>query len=89
MADTCDDIMRRVAEKAAADLAQRKAEAAARGKEPFDLAKLKAMTDPTLPEFDDTDEALQKRLEYTYYVAHPSWMTLDALAELIMLASRY
>lgn len=84
-----EQIKRENREKAEAALAQRKAEAAARGKEPFDLEKLETMADTSTEGRKDPIEQRRAYYEYKYYVEHPEYMTLRELADLVNLVSRY
>lgn len=86
------DFVRRVhqeeEEKRAKWFAEAKAEAAARGKEPFDLAKLEEMCDTTSEGRLDPLDVRQARFEYLYYVQHPELMTLEELAAYIERANK-
>ena len=70
-------------------LARKKADAQRRGKEPFDLAKLETMCDTSQDGRIDPVEVRQDRYEYMYYVEHPEYRTLTALAELVELLSKW
>jgi hypothetical protein len=68
--------------KQAERLARAKEEAAARGKEPLDLAKLETMCAiEALGRM--TPEERVARLEKMYYVEHPELVTLAELARLV------
>ena len=72
-------IKREDVRKKAERLTQAKAEAEARGKEPFDLAKLEAMcATEALGRATPAERAAQ--LEELYYVEHPALRTLAELA---------
>ena len=77
-----DDEKRRSLEEARSD-------AQARGKEPFDLEKLEQLCDTSSEGRLDPVDERQARFEYLYYVQHPSFMTLQELAELISRLSRW
>ena len=64
-------------------LARGKADAAARGKEPFDLAKLETMCDTSSEGRVAPLEVRQQRFEEWYYVWHPEVRTLEELARKI------
>lgn len=61
-------------------LARAKAEAAERGKEPFDLAKLETMADTSSEGRMDPEAERHARFEHMYYVRFPKLMTLEELA---------
>ena len=65
--------------KRSEDLARAKADAAVRGKEPFDLKRLEALS-PTEALGERTPEARQKRFEVMYYIEFPELMTIEELA---------
>ena len=64
-------------------LATARAEAAARGKQVFDLEALERMVDTSSDGKLAPVEARRDRFEYMYYVDNPSLMTLAELAALI------
>jgi hypothetical protein len=68
--------------KARADaLAKAKADAATRGKEPFDLAKLEKLADTTSQGILDAEAVRHARFEEMYYVEYPNILTVEAFAE--------
>jgi len=74
------ELARRNAELRAERLAAAKRDAAARGKEPFDLAKLETMCD-TSSEGRMAPEAVRhERFEEKYYVDFPAILTLEDFA---------
>lgn len=78
-----DEIFADEEKRRAEQLAGSKADAAARGKEPFDLATLEQMCDTSS---EGRLAPLEKRrvdFEYMYYVNNPSIMTLADFAALI------
>jgi hypothetical protein len=87
--DEFDEELRRDAEKKAERLSKAKAEAASRGKEPFDLAKLETMCDTSTDGRVDPIESRNERFEWMYYVSNPDMMTLKELAELVTHLSRW
>lgn len=70
-------------ERRAASLARAKAEAAASGKEPFDLAKLEALVDTSSAGSLAPIEQRQERFERMYYVENPRLQTIAQLARLV------
>lgn len=80
------ELMRQQDASRAERIAVAKAEAAARGKEPFDLAKLETLVDPGRMGAPDQR---QREYEYVYYVRHPKFTTLQELADLIRELSEY
>jgi hypothetical protein len=66
--------------QAAEQLAEAKADAARRGKEPFDLAKLETMADTSSEGRMDPEAERHARFEHMYYVRFPKLMTLEELA---------
>ena len=66
--------------KRAERLARAKEEAAARGKEPFDLVKLETMCATEALGYS-TPEERAAWFEKMYYVDHPQLMTLEQLAK--------
>jgi len=72
-----DEICRENEKNRVERTARAKADAAARGKEPFDLAKLETLVDPgRMVRAKDR----QRDYEYSYYVEHPKFTTLAELA---------
>jgi len=72
-----DELFRRLEAQNDAGLAVAEAEAAATGKEPFDLARLERL----LGEGPGSLAERERRLRMSYYVAHPEIRTLAAFAE--------
>lgn len=70
----------RAQQRLAEQLAAARADAAARGKEPFDLAKLETMCDTSHEGRVDPVEDRQAELERKYYVHFPEVMTLAEFA---------
>ena len=70
-------------------LSKAKDEAAKRGKEPFDLAKLETLCDTSSEGRVDPEESRRERYEWMYYVSNPDLMTLRELADLITHLSRW
>lgn len=70
-------------------LAEAKAEAAARGKEPFDLAKLETMCDTSSEGRVDPLPVRQARYEHMYYVEYGAVSTLAELAEKIEVLNKW
>jgi hypothetical protein len=64
-------------------LAAARAEADARGKEPFDLAALERLVDTSSEGRVAPAEARHDRFEYMYYVENPGLMTIAELARLV------
>jgi hypothetical protein len=64
-------------------LAAAKAEAAERGKEPFDLGKLEALVDTSHEGRLAPEDARRRKYEEMYYVEHPELMTLAELAAVV------
>ena len=81
--DFMAEIGRRNAELRTERLAAAKRDAAARGKEPFDLAKLETMCDTSSEGRVDPVEERQKQFEEWYYVWYPEVRTLKELARKI------
>jgi hypothetical protein len=84
--DFLAEALRKSEQIRAEQLARAKVEAAARGKESFDLAKLETLV--------DSDRMVgiserQRTYEYMYYVTSPELTTLAELAELIRRLSEY
>jgi hypothetical protein len=74
-------IRARNAEIRAEALAKAKTEAARRGKEPFDLAKLETMADTTTYGKLDPEDVRRARFEEMYYVEYPAILTIEAFAQ--------
>jgi hypothetical protein len=74
------EIGRRNAEQRAERLAAAKRDAAARGKEPFDLAKLETMCDTSSEGRMDPEPVRYQRFEDMYYVDYPAILTLEDFA---------
>jgi hypothetical protein len=82
--DFFEELERRDQEKRADNLARAKAEAARRGKEPFDLEKLETMCSTRTSEGNQmTVERRRTSFEYEYYVSQSKLMTLAEFAEYI------
>jgi len=64
-------------------LAKAKAEAAARGKEPFDLEKLEQLCDTSSEGRVDPVETRRKDFEFMYYVHNPDIQTIKEFAAFI------
>jgi hypothetical protein len=79
-----DELFERIRARNAAERAERleraKADAAARGKEPFDLAKLEAMADTSSEGRMDPEEDRRARFEEKYYVQYPDILTIEDFA---------
>ena len=84
--DFVDAASRDESQRRADMLARAKVEATARGKEPFDLAKLETLVDPGRMVRADLR---QREYEYMYYVSNPNFMALVELADLIKVLSEY
>jgi len=78
--DLFEKILARNTKERAERLARAKADAAARGKEPFDLAKLETMADTSSEGRMDPEEVRRARFEEMYYVDHPSILTIEDFA---------
>ncbi|HZJ64541.1 MAG TPA: hypothetical protein VFD36_13560 [Kofleriaceae bacterium] len=74
------EIGRRNAELYARQLAAAKRDAAARGKEPFDLARLETMCDTSSEGRMDPEPVRHERFEEMYYLHFPDVMTLEDFA---------
>ena len=74
------EIGRRNAELSADRLAAARRDAAARGKEPFDLAKLETMCDTSSEGRMDPEPVRHERFEEMYYVSYPQILTLEDFA---------
>jgi hypothetical protein len=70
-------------------LSAAKAAAAARGKEPFDLAKLETLCDTSHEGRMPRVEERQREHEWMYYVHHRDVMTLAEYAEKVSEQSRW
>jgi hypothetical protein len=75
-----EEIGRRNTERRTERLAAAKRDAAARGKEPFDLAKLETMCDTSSEGRMDPEPVRQERFEELYYVRFPQILTLEDFA---------
>jgi Tfp pilus assembly protein PilP len=84
-----EQVRRDNAEAAAASLARAKAEAAASGKEPFDLAKLEELVDTSTEGRLAPIEERQERFERMYYVEQPRMRTIAELARLVDTLNRW
>jgi Tfp pilus assembly protein PilP len=91
--DAAKEYMRQVAERAQKKrdemLAAAKAEAARRGKEPFDLAKLETLCDTSREGKMDPVETRRARFEEMYYTYYPDVMTLEEFAEKVAELNRW
>lgn len=74
------ELARRNDELRAEQLAAAKRDAAARGKEPFDLARLETMCDTSSEGRMDPEPVRHARFEEMYYVDFPAIFTLEAFA---------
>ena len=74
------EIGRRNAEQSAARLAAAKRDAEARGKEPFDLAKLETMCDTSSEGRMDPEPVRRGQFEEMYYVSYRDILTLEDFA---------
>ena len=85
--DAAKEFIEKLAERnrtlRAEQLASAKTDAARRGKEPFDLAKLETMCDTSSEGRVDPVESRQARFEEWYYVWYPQIRTLEELARKI------
>jgi hypothetical protein len=66
-----------------------KAEAARRGKEPFDLAKLETLCDTSREGKMDPVETRRARFEEAYYTSYSDVMTLEEFAEKVTEQNRW
>jgi Tfp pilus assembly protein PilP len=73
----------------AEELAAAKADAAKRGKEPFDLEKLETMCDTTREGKLDPVETRRTRFEEMYYTFYPDVMTLAEFAKKVEELNRW
>jgi len=91
--DAAKEFMDRIAERnrtlLAEQLAAAKADAAARGKEPFDLERLETMCDTSHEGRVDPVESRQAEFERKYYVHFPDVMTLAEFAEKVEELNRW
>jgi hypothetical protein len=87
--DLLDQLLRDNERVRAEQLAVAKAKAAARGKDPFELAKLEAMCDTSREGRVDPVEVRAARFERMYYVEHPEYATLAELAQLVVTLGGY
>ena len=85
--DFLDQIRRDNEQRTRELLERKKAEALARGKEPFDFERLRSMA-PTDALGSTTDEQ-QTLLERLYYVDHPEILTLREFADHVRLLSTW
>lgn len=81
-----EQVMRKHEQTRAEQLTRAIAEAAARGKEPFDLVKLETLVDPG--RMVGPSER-QRKYEYMYYATNPEFVSLAELADLIKVLSEY
>lgn len=70
-------------------LAKARADAATRGKEPFDLDKLEKLCDTSSEGRVDPRDIRQDRFEHMYYVEQPQILTLAELAQHIEEISKW
>jgi hypothetical protein len=73
----------------AAELDAAKADAARRGKEPFDLARLEALCDTSHEGRMPPVEERRAELERKYYVYNPDVMTLEEFARVVAESNRW
>ena len=78
--DFMAEIGRRNAELRTERLAAAKRDAAARGKEPFDLAKLETMCDTSSEGRMDPEPVRYAKFEEMYYADYPDILTLEDFA---------
>lgn len=74
------ELMARNAKQRAEELALARADAEARGKEPFDLAVLETMADTSSEGRMDPEEERRARFEEMYYVSFPDVLTIEDFA---------
>lgn len=74
------EIEARNAKERAERLARARADAEARGKEPFDLARLETMADTSSEGRMDPEESRRARFEEMYYVHYPDLLTIEDFA---------
>jgi hypothetical protein len=87
--DFLDALDRRNREAMKDSLAKAKADAASRGKEPFDLEKLEQLCDTSHEGRLDPVDERRARLEYKYYVTNPEIKTIAEFAALITELSKW
>jgi len=75
-----EEIAARNAKERAERLARARADAEARGKEPFDLARLETMADTSSEGRMDPEESRRARFEEMYYVHYPDLLTIEDFA---------
>ncbi|MFO0606511.1 MAG: hypothetical protein U0324_25285 [Polyangiales bacterium] len=73
----------------AEELAAAKAEAAGRGKEPFDLAALEAKCDTSHGGLDIPVEERHAEYEYLYYVCYPQFVTMREMVDLVRVLNEW
>ena len=78
MSDSANDLFKRKRDQAARELDEAEREAAASGKEPFDMARL----DELLGEEGGTGEPEEVLLREKYYILYPEILTLAEFAAL-------
>jgi hypothetical protein len=83
------EVRARARRERAEELAAAKADAAKRGKEPFDLAKLETMCDTTREGKLDPVERRHARFEEIYYTHYPDVMTLAEFAKKVEELNRW
>jgi hypothetical protein len=76
-------------QRRADQLAAAKADAARRGKEPFDLAKLETLCDTSREGRIDPEETRRARFEELYYTHYPDVLTLAELARKVSELNRW
>jgi hypothetical protein len=84
-----EELDARNAKERAARLARAKADAAARGKEPFDLARLESMADTSSEGRMDPEESRRARFEEMYYVHYPDLMTIEDFAAVVEVLNKW
>lgn len=87
--DFFESLKQRNEDEKARLLAKQKAEAAQRGKEPFDLGRLEQLCDTTHAGRLAPLEERQAELEWLYYVTNPSIMTIAEFAAHVEKTNRY
>ena len=87
--DFVDKLFAQHDEEKRRSLQQARLEGQTRGKEPFDLEKLEQLCDTSSAGRVDPVDQRQERFEHMYYIQHPSFMTLQDLADLITRLSRW
>lgn len=78
-----EEIGARNTKQRAERLDRARADAAARGKEPFDLAKLETMADTSSEGRMDPEEERCARFEEMYYVQYPDLLTIEDFARVV------